>query len=123
MTVLSIIQFRRGLSTDWVEKNPLLESGEPGYETDTRKFKIGDGISYWVDLPYAKISSISDILDIAATAEEINSLHNATPGTTSPNKAVIADSNNNINFAGKITVNDLEIDGSLTLGELDGGTP
>ena len=123
MAVLSIIQFRRGKSVTWVEKNPLLEEGEPGYETDTRKFKIGDGISYWVDLPYAKISSISDILDISATAEEINSLHNSTPGTTSPNKVVVMDDNNNINFAGKLTVNDLEIDGNLIVNELDGGTP
>lgn len=123
MAVLSVIQFRRGDSVTWIEKNPLLESGEPGYETDTRKWKIGDGTSYWIDLPYSKVSSISDVLDISATANEINALHNSIPGLTSPNKVVVMDNNNNINFAGKLTVNDLEIDGSLSLNELDGGTP
>jgi hypothetical protein len=47
------IQFRRGLADRWVERNPVLADGEPGYETDTGLFKIGDGVSNWTDLPYA----------------------------------------------------------------------
>ena len=45
-------QLRRGTSATWREKNPLLLAGEPGYELDTHKVKIGDGTSYWKDLPY-----------------------------------------------------------------------
>ena len=51
--MLSKIQFRRGLSTSWIASNPVLEQGEPGFEVDTGKFKIGDGTSSWVQLAYA----------------------------------------------------------------------
>ena len=45
-------QLRRGTSSTWTKNNPLLLAGEPGYELDTHKVKIGDGTSYWKDLPY-----------------------------------------------------------------------
>ena len=45
-------QLRRGNSSVWTKNNPLLAAGEPGYELDTHKIKIGDGTSYWKDLPY-----------------------------------------------------------------------
>lgn len=45
-------QLRRGISSTWTKNNPLLLAGEPGYELDTHKVKIGDGTSYWKDLPY-----------------------------------------------------------------------
>lgn len=46
------IQFRRDTSTNWTTKNPPLAEGELGYETDTGKAKIGDGKTWWNDLPY-----------------------------------------------------------------------
>lgn len=36
----------------WAAKNPLLQRGEIGYEIDTHKVKIGDGVTYWNDLAY-----------------------------------------------------------------------
>ena len=36
----------------WTQKNPLLQRGEIGYEVDTHKVKIGDGVTYWNDLAY-----------------------------------------------------------------------
>lgn len=30
----------------------ILYQGETGYESDTKKFKIGDGQTRWIDLPY-----------------------------------------------------------------------
>ena len=47
------IQFRRGLASDWTSVNPLLSEGEMGLETDTRKFKLGNGVDNWNDLSYA----------------------------------------------------------------------
>jgi hypothetical protein len=44
--------FRRGLSTEWTAKNPVLANGEPGFEIDTKKCKIGDGMTSWNTLPY-----------------------------------------------------------------------
>jgi hypothetical protein len=46
------IILRRDGSTNWESQNPVLLSGEPGYETDTGKFKIGDGNSTWSNLNY-----------------------------------------------------------------------
>lgn len=46
------IQSRRGLAADWTSVNPTLYAGEMGYETDTKKFKIGDGTTVWTSLPY-----------------------------------------------------------------------
>ena len=37
----------------WAAKNPLLQRGELGVEIDTHQAKIGDGTTYWNDLPYA----------------------------------------------------------------------
>lgn len=45
-------QLRRGLSTTWTERNPILAYGEPGFEKDTYRLKIGDGVAPWNDLPY-----------------------------------------------------------------------
>ena len=47
-----IIQIRRDTSTNWQTINPTLAQGELGYETDTGKLKIGDGVTAWNDLPY-----------------------------------------------------------------------
>lgn len=46
------IQVRRGLAERLSETNPLLKSGEICFETDTNKFKIGDGIARWENLVY-----------------------------------------------------------------------
>jgi len=46
------IQLRKGLASAWTNTNPVLLSGEPGYESDTGKLKIGDGFSRWNVLPY-----------------------------------------------------------------------
>lgn len=40
-------------STEWTAKNPLLQRGEIGAEADTHRIKVGDGLTYWNDLPYA----------------------------------------------------------------------
>jgi hypothetical protein len=47
------IQLRRGLASEWSTANPTLASGEMGVETDTHKFKVGDGSTKWNLLPYS----------------------------------------------------------------------
>jgi len=49
----ALIQFRRGTAQEWIDKDPLLDSGEPGFEIDTGLYKIGDGVHYWSELQYA----------------------------------------------------------------------
>lgn len=41
------IQLRRDIAANWTANNPLLLNGEIGIETDTLKFKIGNGTQRW----------------------------------------------------------------------------
>lgn len=45
-------RYLRGTAARWAEVNPILDDGEPGYETDTRRGKVGDGFTRWNDLDY-----------------------------------------------------------------------
>lgn len=47
------IKWRRDTAANWTSNNPVLAQGEPGFETDTAKFKIGDGSTAWNSLGYA----------------------------------------------------------------------
>ena len=47
-----IYQFKRGTKERWIEVNPILRQGEPGFEYDTGKLKMGDGFTPWLNLPY-----------------------------------------------------------------------
>ena len=46
------IQLRRDLAANWTGTNPVLAQGEPGVELDTKKMKVGDGVTAWNDLAY-----------------------------------------------------------------------
>lgn len=41
----------------WAEFNPVLGDRELVLETDSRRFKIGDGVSSYLDLPYAGVAA------------------------------------------------------------------
>ena len=51
------IQLRRDTAANWTTNNPTLALGEMGIETDTRKFKFGDGNTSWTSLAYASSES------------------------------------------------------------------
>jgi hypothetical protein len=46
------IKLRRDTAQNWTTSNPVLALGEPGIETDTYKFKFGDGQTAWSNLAY-----------------------------------------------------------------------
>ena len=46
------IQPRRDTAANWTAANPVLAIGELGYETDTRKYKRGNGATAWTGLGY-----------------------------------------------------------------------
>lgn len=52
MPAVDTIKLRRGTAAAWTSANPVLASGEPGYETDTGSIKVGDGTTAWAALPY-----------------------------------------------------------------------
>ena len=66
---------RRGQSQVWADINPILADGEPGYELDTHRLKIGDGEKSWNELPYIGGSS-TEIPELQeyVTKEELESL-------------------------------------------------
>jgi hypothetical protein len=43
---------RRGTAEQWTTANPVLGAGEIGFETDTGKFKLGDGTNTWENVAY-----------------------------------------------------------------------
>ena len=46
------LQFRRDTPANWTSANPVLASGEMGIELGTELFKLGDGTTRWILLPY-----------------------------------------------------------------------
>jgi len=46
------VQLKRGVAAAWTAKDPTLLAGEVGLETDTCKFKVGDGTTAWTGLSY-----------------------------------------------------------------------
>lgn len=52
MPVITIIQQRAGTAAQWTSVNPVLAAGEMGVESDTKKFKFGNGTTAWNLLGY-----------------------------------------------------------------------
>ncbi len=58
------MQQRRGTAAQWTAANPILAAGEIGFETDTNKFKMGNGSSTWTALQYfANAAELAAIID------------------------------------------------------------
>jgi len=71
------IQVRRDSSENWLNNNPILAEGECGLELDTHKFKFGDGINLWNDLPYAVSNSSEEGTETFALEDYINTNTNS----------------------------------------------
>ena len=52
-TVRVQIQQRTDTAANWTSANPTLLAGELGHESDTKKYKLGDGSTAWTSLDYA----------------------------------------------------------------------
>lgn len=57
MPVQTRIQLRRDTAANWTSTNPVLATAEVGVETDTLRFKVGDGSAAWASLAYAAAGS------------------------------------------------------------------
>lgn len=53
--------FKRGKSEAWKTQNLVLGPGEPGFEIDTGKLKVGNGVTAWNELEY--ITDTSNLMD------------------------------------------------------------
>ncbi len=86
-TVSVQMQQRRDTASGWTSANPVLLSGELGFETDSSKAKLGDGSTAWNSLTYIPGFSVSgyplataDIADDAVTADKLADT-TVTPGS------------------------------------------
>jgi hypothetical protein len=50
-------------AANWAFSNPVLLNGELGHESDTKKYKLGDGLTNWNDLVYSSVDWV-DILNL-----------------------------------------------------------
>ena len=71
-------QFRRGTTAEWLAigngQGPVLASGEIGVDTTTNKFKLGDGVTKWVNLPYGGIKGDDGVTGPTGPAGNFSSL-------------------------------------------------
>lgn len=58
--IKTTFQLRRGLEKDWIQINPILAAGEPGWTLDTHILKIGDGTHAWNELNSISGNSITE---------------------------------------------------------------
>lgn len=130
ITLSALQKQRRDTAANWTAADPTLLAGELAYESDTGKWKIGDGSTAWTSLAYTNWSQISAYplvnADIAAAAEiAVSKLANGTarqllqtdaagtgvewasnidvPGTLDVTNAATFDSN--VTIQGDLTVN------------------
>lgn len=62
MTVNAILRHRRDTAANWTSTNPILEDGQLGFETNTLKSKLGNGVTAWNALAYTATSSTTTLL-------------------------------------------------------------
>ena len=62
--IFNLITLRAGTEELWLLVDPVLEYGEPGFDSTNNSIKIGDGVSKWSELEYMKSSDfVSPIFD------------------------------------------------------------
>jgi hypothetical protein len=94
------MQQRRGTAAQWTSANPVLNAGEMGWESDTNKFKIGDGTNHWANIDYFA---------------DVNSTVNPAFGTSIVFEGATADS-----YETTLQVTDPTADRTITLPNVDG---
>lgn len=65
----TLLQPRRGTAALWTSVNPTLAVGEWGFETDTGKWKAGDGSTAWTSLAYSGRRLSADAMSFLASAD------------------------------------------------------
>ena len=121
------MQQRRGTAAQWTDSDPVLEAGEMGWESDTNKFKIGDGTNDWSDLQY-----FNDVQDLAGaltgTYLEVTDLSaasgpaqlDASKNLLVPGESIIIEGLTNNEYETTITVVDPTADRIITIPNVTG---
>lgn len=109
------MQQRRGTAAQWTSANPVLAAGEIGFETDTNKFKVGNGSTAWASLTYFVDGSIAfDSAEVtAAINSAIDAVIDAAPNTLNTLNELAAALNDNPNYAVEIQNNFNSVNSAL----------
>ena len=112
------IQLRRDTAADWTSNNPTLSAGEFGWESDTNRFKIGDGSTAWTSLGYA--DTLKSLGDMTITGSTISAPSNGDLTlTTSGSGSVVVDDTFKIGSGAGVTTildeDDLSSDSATAL--------
>ena len=62
ITLTALQKQKRDTASNWTSNNTVLLAGEWGIESDTKKFKIGDGTTAWQSLDYVPIPDTNRLL-------------------------------------------------------------
>lgn len=73
MSMSKQLVIKHDTSFNWTARNPILMMGEVWYDVDRQRYKIGDGVRCWNDLPY---------VDLADNAEKNASVEPSEPFQT-----------------------------------------
>ena len=102
-TLKTKIIMRNDTAENWRIKNPILDKGEIGVESDTNKFKIGDNATAWNDLGYAGADE-AVIENIIAQNRDNLYKYTRTDASQSDSDAIAAALGGNVAVQGDIVV-------------------
>ena len=95
----NIIQIRRDSLSNWTSVNPILAEAEIGFETDTKKFKFGDGVTTYSALEYStsninltgEVTSVGNIATVpnATVIGKVLTGYSSEPGTISATDTIL----------------------------------
>lgn len=90
------IQQRGDTASNWSTSNPTLADREIGWETDTRKFKLGNGVDPWAALPYASNAGAGDVVGPGSSTDNTLARYDGTTGKIIQGSGVSVTDNNEI---------------------------
>jgi hypothetical protein len=97
------IEQRYGPAAEWTAQNPILHIGEAGHESDTGKWKLGDGVTAWNALPYKMgVDTVAGRTgDVVLTVDDVaDAVGVASPAFTgNPTAPTRATSDNSVSIA------------------------
>lgn len=120
------IQLRRGTAAAWTSADPTLADGEIGFETDTKKYKIGDGSTAWVSLAYdnnftdAQVSKLAGIAAGATVNDTDANLKNRANHTGTQTASTISDFDTEVANEAAVVANTAKVTNANHTGEVTG---
>ena len=108
VTLTALQKQRRDTASNWNSNNTVLLAGEWGIESDTKKFKIGDGTTAWQSLDYVPIPDANRLLTGNLT---VGGDFQVNGTTTTVNTSVLDVEDKNITLGKVSTPTDTTADG------------